>query len=161
VSEEKPFEIRPMSDRAQLEELLRMRWPDATLIICGQFIRPEDVEGLGYYSGDRLHGIATWRSSPRIMHIVAVNAFSEMRGVGGALVDAMAAHGRAQGMGVLRATISNDNIVALRFYQRRGFRITAFHRGIIEAMRNVKPSIPQFGLDGIPMRDEFELELEL
>ena len=161
MSEDKRFEIRPMSDRAQLEQLLRLRWPGATLLICGQFIRPEDVDGLGYYSGDRLQGIATWRSSMRTMHIVAVNAFSEMRGVGGALVDAMIAHGRAHDMALLRASISNDNVVALRFYQKRGFRISALHRGIIEAMRNVKPSIPLTGVDGIPIRDEIELEMEL
>ncbi len=161
MSDDKPYEIRPMSDRKQLEELLRLRWPDATLIICGEFIRPEEVEGLGYYAGDRLHGIATWRSSGRTMHIVAVNAFTEVRGVGLALVNAMIAHGREHGMALLRASISNDNIVAFRFYQKRGFRITAFHRGIIDAMRHIKPSIPATGLDGIPMRDEFELEFEL
>jgi ribosomal protein S18 acetylase RimI-like enzyme len=64
-------------------------------------------------------------------------------------------------MSCLRATISNDNVVALRFYQKRGFRVTALHRGIYDAMRALKPSIPRTGLDGIPMSDEFELELEL
>jgi GNAT superfamily N-acetyltransferase len=161
VKDGRAYEIRPMSDRKQLEELLRLRWPDAMLIICGQFVRPEDVEGLGYYADGRLHGIATWKASGKIMHIIAVNAFTEVRGVGVALVDAMVAHGRENGIALLRATISNDNVVALRFYQKRGFRVTALHRGIYDAMRHMKPSIPATGLDGIPMRDEFELELEL
>ena len=155
------FEIRLMEDRKQLEELLRLRWPDASLIICGQFVRPEDVEGLGYYADGRLHGIGTWRSVGKIMHIVAVNAFTEQRGVGVALVDAMMTYGRENGIALVRATISNDNLVALRFYQKRGFRVSALHRGLIDAMRHIKPSIPRTGLDGIPMRDEFELEFEL
>jgi ribosomal protein S18 acetylase RimI-like enzyme len=95
------------------------------------------------------------------MHIVAVNAFTEVRGVGVGLVDAMMAHGRERGMTILRASISNDNVIALRFYQKRGFRMTALHRGIYDAMRALKPSIPLNGLDGIPMRDEIELEYEL
>jgi GNAT superfamily N-acetyltransferase len=155
------FEIRPMDDRKQLVELLRLRWPDSTLIICGQFIQPEDVEGLGYYANDRLHGIATWRAHGKTMHIVAVNAFTELRGVGVALIDAMIAYGRENGMALLRATISNDNTVALRFYQRRGFHLSALHRGLYDAMRAMKPAIPVTGLDGIPMRDELELEFEL
>ena len=162
MSDGKPaFEIRLMEDRKQLEELLRLRWPDSNLIICGQFVRPEDVEGLGYYADDRLHGIGTWRAVGKIMHIVAVNAFTEVRGVGIALVDGMMRHGRQNGMALLRATITNDNLIALRFYQKRGFRVTALHRGLIDAMRHIKPSIPLTGLDGIPMRDEFELEYEL
>lgn len=162
VNEPRPaFEIRPMSDRKELEQLLRMRWPEETLIICGEFIRPEDVEGLGYYADGRLHGIGTWRSHGKTMHIVAINAFSGVRGVGIAIVDAMVDHGRRHEMTLLRATISNDNTVALRFYQKRGFRVTALHRGIFDVMRSMKPSIPQIGLDGIPMRDEFELEFEL
>ena len=155
------YEIRPMSDRKQLVDLLRLRWPDSTLIICGQFVQPEDVEGIGYYANGRLHGIATWRPYGKVMHIVAVNAFTEVRGVGVALVDAMIAHGRANGMALLRATITNDNTVALRFYQRRGFHLSALHRGLFDAMRAMKPASPVTGLDGIPMRDELELELEL
>ena len=155
------FEIRPMNDRRQLEELLRLRWPDENLLIRGQFVRPEDVEGLGYFTDERLHGIATWMPHGKVMHIVAVNAFTELRGVGIALIEAMKAHARRHGMTCLRATISNDNVVALRFYQKRGFRVTALHRGMYDAMRAMKPSIPRTGLDGIPMSDEFELELEL
>lgn len=155
------FEIREMTDRAELESLLRLRWPDSELIIGGQFVRPEHVEGLGAYADERLHGMATWRSVGRVMHIVAVNAFTDLKGVGIGLTDAMIAHGKSKGMHILRATITNDNTIAMRFYQKRGFRMTALHPGMIDAMRNVKPSIPETGLDGIPIHDEVELELDL
>lgn len=160
MSEKPVLDIRPM-DRDRLNELLQLRWPDSNMIICGQFVGPDDVEGLGAYTDERLHGIVTWVTHGKVMHIVAVNAFTEVRGVGMALVDAMMAHGREQGMALLRASISNDNMIALRFYQKRGFRMLALHRGIFDAMRHIKPSIPLTGLDGIPMRDEIELEYEL
>lgn len=154
------LEIRPM-ERDRLVELLHLRWPDQTMMICGRFVRPEDVEGIGAYAQDRLRGIATWLTNGKAMHIVAVNSFTEMRGVGLALVDAMVERAREEGMSVLRASISNDNVIALRFYQKRGFRISALHRGIFDAMRSIRPSIPLTGLDNIPMRDEIELELDL
>jgi hypothetical protein len=56
---------------------------------------------------------------------------------------------------------TNDNLGALRFYQRRGLRLVALHVGAVAESRRLKPSIPEVGHDGIPIRDELELELEL
>jgi hypothetical protein len=55
---------------------------------------------------------------------------------------------------------TNDNLGALRFYQRRGFVLAALRPGAItEARRTLKPEISEIGADGIPIRDELELEL--
>jgi hypothetical protein len=37
----------------------------------------------------------------------------------------------------------------------------AIHRDALELSRRLKPQIPLIGLDGIPLRDEIELELLL
>jgi hypothetical protein len=56
---------------------------------------------------------------------------------------------------------TNDNLAALRFYQRRGMRLVAVHAGAVAEARRLKPSIPLVGQHGIPIRDELELELDL
>jgi hypothetical protein len=56
---------------------------------------------------------------------------------------------------------TNDNLRALRFYQRRGLRLAALYPGAVEESRRLKPSIPLIGENGIPIRDELELELDL
>jgi hypothetical protein len=38
-------------------------------------------------------------------------------------------------------------------------RLAALHRDELERSRKLKPEIPELGLDGIPIRDELELEL--
>ena len=54
---------------------------------------------------------------------------------------------------------TNDNVDALRFYQRRGFTLAALHAGAVDESRaRLKPEIPVFGDHGIPLRDELELE---
>ena len=54
---------------------------------------------------------------------------------------------------------TNDNTDALRFYQRRGFRIRAVRSGAVDdARRRLKPGIPAIGDHGIPLSDEIELE---
>jgi hypothetical protein len=54
-----------------------------------------------------------------------------------------------------------DNLDALRFYQRRGFRMAALRSCAVERARKLKPSIPEFGAYGLPMRDEIDLILNL
>lgn len=54
---------------------------------------------------------------------------------------------------------TNDNTAALRFYQKRGFCPAALHRDAVARSRQIKPAIPLIGNDGIPIRDEIELEI--
>jgi hypothetical protein len=54
---------------------------------------------------------------------------------------------------------TNDNLNALRFYQKRGFVLVAVHRNALEVSRKLKPEIPLVGMDSIPLRDEIELEM--
>ena len=57
---------------------------------------------------------------------------------------------------------TNDNVDALRFYQRRGFRLTELQAGAVDVSRaTLKPSIPEVGDHGIPIRDELVLERSL
>ena len=56
---------------------------------------------------------------------------------------------------------TNDNLRALAFYQRRGFRIIAVHTDAVARSREAKPEIPAVGDNGIPILDEIELEKEL
>ena len=59
-------------------------------------------------------------------------------------------------------TTTNDNVDALRFYQRRGFRIAEIRPGAVDRSRaSVKPSIPLLGEYGIPLRDEIDLSRDL
>ena len=57
---------------------------------------------------------------------------------------------------------TNDNVDALRFNQRRGFRLVVLPPGAVDAARaELKPEISAVGEHEIPLRDELELELLL
>jgi ribosomal protein S18 acetylase RimI-like enzyme len=57
-------------------------------------------------------------------------------------------------------TTTNDNLNALRFYQKHGFVLAALRPNALEKTRKLKP-IPALGENGIPIRDEIELEMIL
>jgi GNAT superfamily N-acetyltransferase len=155
------FEIRPITDRVFLEELLRLRWSGGALMLRGRIVHPKDVEGLAAYHGGRLAGVATWLVEGPVMYLATLNNITDQRGVGIALLDAMMALGREKGSALLRVIVTNDNLYALGFYQRRGFRIIAVHPGAIDTIRTMLPSVPIVGANRIPIRDEIELEMAL
>jgi ribosomal protein S18 acetylase RimI-like enzyme len=95
------------------------------------------------------------------MYLATLNNITDQRGVGIALLDAMTALGREKGSALLRVIVTNDNLYALGFYQRRGFRIIAVYPGAIDTIRTMIPSIPSVGANRIAIRDEIELEVAL
>jgi GNAT superfamily N-acetyltransferase len=155
------FEIRPITDRTFLEDLLRLRWSGGALMLRGKIVHPKDVEALAAYRDGRLVGVATWLLDGPVMYLATLNNISEQRGVGVALLDAMKTFGREKGSALLRVIVTNDNLNALGFYQRRGFRIIAVHPGAIDFIRGMLPHIPEMGANRIPIRDEIELEIAL
>ena len=56
---------------------------------------------------------------------------------------------------------TNDNLNALRFYQKRGFVLAALYPNALVQSRKLKPEIPETGIGGLPLRDEIELEMKL
>jgi GNAT superfamily N-acetyltransferase len=155
------FDIRPITDRPFLDELLRLRWSGGSLIVHDKVIAPADVEALAAYDGNRLAGVATWRLDEGVLTMFTLNNISEQRGVGVALLEAMMALGRDNGAPLIRVVVTNDNLNALGFYQRRGFRITAIYPGAVDATRAMNPNVPLIGANRIPIRDEIELERTL
>jgi hypothetical protein len=69
--------------------------------------------------------------------------------------------GELVGLRRLWLITTNDNLAALRFYQRRGMRITGVSPSAVDAARELKPSIPLTGAYGIGLHDELTLELTL
>jgi hypothetical protein len=61
----------------------------------------------------------------------------------------------------LRLTTTNHNLDALRFYQRRVFRLAALRLSAVDEARLRKPSIPTYGHYAIPVHDELDLTLPI
>jgi len=115
------------------------------------FVAEDDGAWLGY---------ATYRFEEDELEVSVLESLSRNGGVGSALLAAcvnVALENRARRAWLVT---TNDNLDALRFYQRRGFVTVALHPGsITEARRTLKPEIPEVGERGIAIRDEIELEL--
>ena len=101
----------------------------------------------------RSAGILMYQRVASECELVAIAASRGRHGVGTALLEALQAR-LADGDRIWLVT-TNDNLDALRFYQRRGFRLCALRPGAVDDARHtLKPSISRTGAYGIPLRDE-------
>ncbi|HEX4032961.1 MAG TPA: GNAT family N-acetyltransferase [Solirubrobacteraceae bacterium] len=157
------MEVRPLreDERDWLAEHLRLSWGSTTLVSGGRAHDGAALPAIVATDGDALTGLATYAIEEGECELVTIEAFERARGTGTALLDAVATVARAGGCARLWLITTNDNLAALRFYQRRGLRLVAVHRGAVDEARKIKPGIPLEGDNGIEIHDEIELELAL
>jgi GNAT superfamily N-acetyltransferase len=109
-----------------------------------------------------LLGLATLRIAEDVCELLTLHTREQWQGTGTRLLEAALRIALDRGCHRLFLITSNDNVDALRFYQRRGFRLVALHPGAVDdSRRRLKPEIPELGEYGIPIRDELVLEREL
>ena len=141
--------------------LLEREWGavEVVALSLGGVVDASTLPGWLAESDGEVVGLLTYRTSGDVVDIVTINAFTG-GGVGAALIEALVDEVRSRAAR-LRVTTTNDNTRALRFYQRAGFRLTALRQGAMAEARSAKPQIPELGNDGIPIRDQIDLEMEL
>jgi ribosomal protein S18 acetylase RimI-like enzyme len=163
VSATAQAQVRPLAaaDRAWADGLIAGRWGSLRMVTRGVLHDMTHLPGLvAWRAGERV-GLLTYCLAGDSCEIVSLDSLVEGAGIGSALVAAAQATARSAGCRRLWLITTNDNLPALRFYQRRGFRLVAVHVGAVDEARRLKPEIPAVGLDGMALHDELELEFAL
>jgi len=109
-------------------------------------------------------GLVTVREEPSAHEVLALKATEQCKGVGTALL--AEAERRAVAAGVSRVWLNttNDNTEALRFYQKRGYSVTAYHIGgfrDVIRLKGLDPERQYLGKNEIALRDMIELTKRL
>jgi GNAT superfamily N-acetyltransferase len=143
-------------DLPRLRKFWRDHWGSELMVIHGETIHCDQVEG--FIFGEWV-GLLTFLIRAAGCEIISLDSLQKSRGIGTALIDEVIQEAKARKCRRLFLVTTNDNLNALRFYQKRGFELAALHRGAVNESRKLKPSIPVIGENGIPLRDELELEM--
>ena len=159
----------PVLRRLTQEDLPRLRqfwiehWGGEDMITRGNVYRPEQLEGFVVEDGDRgaWIGLLTFFIKAGECEVTSLDSLRAGQGIGSRLIDEAVKEARARKCKRLFLITTNDNLNALGFYQKRGFELVAVYRGAVNESRKIKPGIPLVGMDGIPLRDEIELEINL
>lgn len=145
------------ADHSWIAQVSPARWGGTAIALRGALIDALALPALVAEQNERRCGLLTYQCGADAWEIVTLDALEQHCGVGTALVGAVADLARRDGVKHLVVVTTNDNLDALRFYQRRGFVLSAVRAGALAISRRLKPSIPLTGCYGIPIRDELEL----
>jgi predicted acetyltransferase len=148
-------------DREWVSKFIFEYWGSNMVVSRGVIYYPQDLPGFVALNQSEKVGLVTYHITGLSCEIVTINSIQPSLGVGTALIEAVRHMAIKSGCKRLWLITTNDNINALLFYQKRGFVLVAVHRNALELSRKLKPEIPIIGNDGIPLRDEIELEMML
>lgn len=145
-------------NRERINDFIIRHWFTLQMVIHGESI--DLGKAAGWYACDdhEIIGLVTYRISGNEMEILSLDSLRENKGTGTALLHQALSDARNLGLARVRLTTTNDNLHALRYYQKRGFDIIRFYHNALDDARKTKPEIPLIGMDGIPLKHEIELE---
>src|SRR2546430_17647849 len=126
--------VRPLvaNDRPWLSRLTVEKWGSRIVVSKGTVYEPEKLEGFKVVQGGKAMGALTYHVDGRECEIVTLNSLEEGVGVGSALLTAARDKANSLACSLLWLIPTNDNLNALRLYQKRGLQLVAVYPHAIE-----------------------------
>jgi len=156
-----PFDILPLTEehRAWAHRVAVEHWASDIVVTRGRCHDTSRLPGFVAERDGELTGLITYNVENGECEVISFNSLVEREGIGTALMLAVKRAAERAGCRRVWLVTTNDNLRALGWYQKRGFVLKAVYANSLEESRKLKPQIPLVGTDGIPLRDEIELEL--
>lgn len=149
------------SDIPFLKATFTQRWGSSCIVSRGILHDATNLPAFSAKISAKPVGLITYSIEAGDCQIISLDSLIKAIGIGTALLEKVKEVGTNAGCRRLWLITTNDNLHALRFYQNRGFVLVAVYRNALEISRQLKPEIPLIGKNGIPLRDEIELEYTL
>lgn len=146
------------ANRKHVIAFFNEHWGSSEMVISSGIYACESLDGFIAQIDERIIGLITYVQKEDEIEIISLDSTVEGKGIGSALVEKVEQVAKEQHIQKISLVTTNDNVKALKFYQKRGYRITAIIRDAVNEARKIKPSIPLIGDDGIPLHDELKLE---
>ena len=148
-------------NRNQINRFIAEQWISTEMVIRGKIVDMTTVDGLVVYDDYKIVALLTYIVDGDSCEITSLDSLMEGQGIGSSLIDRMLRIAEEYHCTRIRVITTNDNIHALRFYQKRGFELVCIYRNALDISRQLKPQIPLIGENDIPLRHEIELEYVL
>ncbi len=106
---------------------------------------------------EEIVGLITYTINKQECEIISLDSLVENKGIGTSLLKKVEEK-VLDTCKLVKVITTNDNIRALAFYQKRGYRLVHIFSNAVEEARKVKPQIPLIADNGIAIRDELLFE---
>lgn len=148
-------------NRLEVNNFIIKQWYSSNMVVKNKVIDMRKLDGFIVLDEDKIIGLITYSIEDRTCEIISLDSLRENRGIGTKLLNRVIEEAKVQNCMKVKLITTNDNIKALKFYQRRDFDMVGFYYNALEKARVLKPSIPLIGENDIPLRHEIEFELKI
>lgn len=148
-------------NRTMVNNFIRKQWYTTKMVVRGKEFDLSKVEGIIAIENNEIKGLVTYILYDEICEIISLDSLEQSKGVGTTLLGQVINIAKKTKCIKIVLITTNDNINAMRFYQRRGFDMVRLYHNAIDMSRKLKPEIPLVGDNNIPIRHEIEFEMRL
>src|SRR5688572_14279906 len=147
------------ADRAAARAMFEQDFGRTNIVAFGEVVDIDQMPALVAVMHAEPSGALAYRLLGDALHIVALatDPMWQRSGVGAYLVAEAELLARRLNLSRIVVATTNDNLPALYFYQRRGYRLTALVPDSVTTHTREQHE----GFAGIPVRDEIRLQKEL
>lgn len=144
-------------NRERVTKFFSNQWGTTTMIVSSGIHQVDELDGFFYLEANRILGLVTFQASDSEIEIVSLDSQIEGQGIGSALYQQIENLAKREGKSLVLYT-TNDNLKALNFWQKKGFRMVKILPNAVDNARKIKKEIPIVGYNGIPLHDEILLK---
>lgn len=145
--------------KSKVENFFINNWGSPEMVISSGIYDCSSLDGFVVQNQkEEIIGMITYVIRGAECEIISLDSLEEGKGVGSRLIRAVEEAVALVGCTSVKLVTTNDNLSALRFYQKRGYHLSNLYKNAVEKARKLKPEIPLVSEDGIPIRDEIELQ---
>jgi len=139
-------------------DFFKLHWGSTEMVISSGVYDCSSLDGFTIINDEgKIIGLITYIIKDDVCEIISLDSVEEGKGIGTKLVQTVENLAIKRKCKFVKLITTNDNLFALKFYQKRGFILSQIINNAVEKARKIKPEIPLIGDDGIPIRDEIEL----
>jgi ribosomal protein S18 acetylase RimI-like enzyme len=150
-----------VADRNDVAKFVSESWGSAVSVSRGKIYHVNDLPGFICRKNNKIVGLVTYHIDNKECEIITLDSKIMNKGLGSMLIHKVLDKAKESKCTRVWLITTNDNVHAIRFYQKRGFEWAGFHKNAIDVSRKLKPEIPEAGNDGIPIKHEIEFELKM
>ncbi|WP_421673634.1 GNAT family N-acetyltransferase [Staphylococcus gallinarum] len=144
-------------DQIELEKLFEIDNNIDSVVVSSGAYELIELPGIIAYENGKILGLLSYKKFNDYIEIISLHSNIENIGIGSNLLTKIEEIAINLGIKRIKVITTNENLRALYFYQKKGYRITEILPNAVDKARTLKPTIPLVGENGIEIKDEIIL----
>ncbi|WP_408009783.1 GNAT family N-acetyltransferase [Pseudalkalibacillus sp. A8] len=142
-------------NKQKIEDFFLKQWGSPRMVLSTGTYDCDTLDGFTILDGNgEIIGLLTYIIEKDECEIISLDSIQENKGIGSTLIRETERHLKTKDCKKIKLITTNDNLRALKFYQKRGYQLTQVFPNAVEKSRRIKPEIPLTAANGIPIRDD-------